>query len=309
VFWQDPARGKRRVLRGMIGSGVLFVVVLVGAAALSVSVFIRYRWVFLPVELMVAWTGQAACGIGYTGVQLRRQNRRIERMFGSAVGDQLLEYINAHPEIMTRNRRCQATVLFGDVRGFTALTEKLGSDQVVELLRQHFEALWKPLAEEGAWVDKYVGDMVMAAWNVLQPVRDHALQAVRAAVKMKIARHRLNDERARRGQPAVDFGVGVHTGPVVGGNIGSRKRSNFTLVGDTVNLASRIEQQANHAELLISERTYQFVKDHVVARARPPITIKGIRGEHVLYEVLALADGQAVPGKEQDAAQARPGDE
>ena len=245
-------------------------------------------------------TAQAACGVAYTGVQLRRQNRRIERMFGSAVGDQLLDYINAHPEITTQNRRCTATVLFADVRGFTALTERLGSDQVVELLREHFETLWRPLDAEGAWVDKYVGDLVMAAWNVLEPVDDHALRAVRAAVKMKIARAELN----RRRELPVSFGVGIHTGEVVGGNIGSRKRSNFTLIGDTVNLASRIEAQAANGEILISDETHRQVAPHVLARPLPPVAVRGKAHPQQIYEVLGLTDGPAVPGREAEARRA-----
>jgi len=202
VFWQDPASGKRRVLRSMIGSGVLLGAVLAGAVALSGALFIRHRWVFIPLELIVAFTAQAACGIGYTTAALRRQNRKIERMFGSAVGEELLAYIHAHPEVMTRPRRCEATVLFSDIRGFTALTEALGSEQVVVLLSEHFEALCRPLAREGAWVDKYVGDLVMAAWNVLAPFDDHALLPP-VRLRGKTGRHTLYEVLGLVDGPAV----------------------------------------------------------------------------------------------------------
>ena len=304
AFWGDPGRGKRRVRRGMVGSAVLFLVVFAGAIAMSVSLFVTYRWVFIPLELLAAWTGQAACGIAVTGVQVRRQSRRIEQMFGSAVGEELLDYIHAHPEIMTGSRRRVATVLFCDIRGFTPLTEQLGSGDVVDLLRGHFEALWHPLSEQGAWVDKYVGDLVMAAWNVLQPAEDHALRGVRAAVGMKVARAELNRRRARQNLPTVEIGIGLHTGEVVGGNIGSRKRSNFTLIGDTVNLASRIEGEAGNGEVLLSEDTYRLVREHVIARPLPPVPIKGKTGLYTLYEVYGLVGGPAVPGREQQAAQA-----
>ena len=310
VFFQSGAGGRRRVLRGMIGSGAVFAAAAAGAVVLSVALFVKWRWVFIPLELLIAWTAQAACGLAYTGAALRRQNRRIERMFGSAVGTELLDYINAHPEIMTSSQRRQATVLFCDIRGFTPLTEQLGGEEVVELLRGHFEGLWVPLAEEGAWVDKYVGDLVMAAWNVLQPMDDHALRGVRAAVKMKLARHELNARRTQRGQPPVEIGMGLHTGELLGGNIGSRKRSNFTLIGDTVNFASRIEGQAIGGEVLISEDTYRLVADNVIARPLPPVEIRGKRGLHTLYEVVGLTGGPVIPGKEDLAAEvaaARPG--
>jgi adenylate cyclase len=302
VFWQDPRAGKRRVVGRMVLTVMLFLAVAAGTGVVSFLLFALRGWVFVPLALLLAWTGQAACGMAFSGVQLRRQNQRIERMFGSAVGQELLEYIHAHPEVMVRNERRVATVLFSDIRGFTPLTERLGSDQIVELLKAHFECLFVPLADHGAWVDKYVGDLVMAAWNVLRPTADHALRAVRAAVAMKIARAAANAERVRRNQPPVEIGVGIHTGPLVGGNIGSRKRSNFTIIGDTVNLASRIEHEARNGEVLISEDTYRLVADHVVARALPPVEIRGKTGAYTLYEVLALRDGPAVPGKEHATA-------
>ena len=164
--------------------------------------------------------------------------------------------------------------------------------------------LWFPLADQGAWVDKYVGDLVMAAWNVLQPIADHALRGVRAAVAMKIARAKLNAQRVGDGQAPVEMGIGLHTGPLVGGNIGSQKRSNFTIIGDTVNLASRIEARATRGEILISADTYNLVADHVIAEARPPVEIKGKTGLYTLYEVFGLAGGPVLPGKEAAAARA-----
>ena len=303
VFFQSGAGGKRRVLRGMVGGSAVFVVVAAGTVGLSVALFVKWGWVFIPLELLIAWTAHAACGTAYTGSALRRQNRRIEQMFGSAIGSELLDYINAHPEIMTTSQRRTATLLFCDIRGFTPLTEHLGGEEVVHLLRGHFQALWQPLAEEGAWVDKYVGDLVMAAWNVLRPMDDHALRGVRAAVKMKLARHQLNLQRRQAGLGSVEIGIGLHTGDLIGGNIGSAKRSNFTLIGDTVNFASRIERQAVTGEVLISEDTYRLVAEHVVARAMAPVEIKGKAGLHTLYEVVALVGGPVIPGKEALAAE------
>ena len=303
LFWQDSSRGKRRVVRGMIGRGVLFLGVFFGAAGTSLLLFSAFRWVWIPLELMAAWAGQAACGAAFTGMRLHRQNQKIEQMFGSAVGQELLEYINAHPEIMTANHRRVATVLFCDIRGFTALTERLDSDQVVDLLRRHFQTLWEPLAATGAWVDKYVGDMVMAAWNVLQPMADHPLRAVRAAVGMKLALARLNEDRLAQGLEAIEVGIGLHTGELVGGNVGSSKRSNFTIIGDTVNLASRIESESRCGEILISEDAYRLVRPHVIAQPLPPAAIRGKTGTYTLYEVHGLVGGPMVPGKDRPGEQ------
>jgi len=300
LFWRDPVRGRRRTRRWIIGGGAGMLAGLAAAAAGSAALFAAAGWVVVPIELMAAWAGQSGCGIAYSGARLRRQGRRIEAMFGSAVGEELLDYIHAHPETLTRTRTADATVLFADIRGFTPLTSALGAGQVVDLLRDHFEALWHPLADQGAWVDKYVGDLVMAAWNVLRPMDDHALRAVKAAVGMKIARDRLNRDRAAAGRAAIEIGIGIHTGPVVAGNIGSRRRANFTVIGETVNFAARVEGQATRGELLISEDTYRRVADHVVARPRGPVALRGVAGRHTLYEVAGLVGGPPVPDAAQD---------
>lgn len=293
AFYQDPRSGRLR--RWIIAGVILFVVLFVGAIAAAGGLFFVGRWVFIPLEFLAAWTAQAVCGMLFTATALHYQNRRIEQMFGNAVGEELLEYIHAHPEILTQSTRRTATVLFCDIRGFTSLTESLESHELVALLEEHFEALWAPLAEQGAWVDKYVGDLVMAAWNVLKPAEDQALRAVRAAVEMKIARHRLNQARAEQALPLVEIGIGIHTGEVVGGNVGSRKRSNFTLIGDAVNLASRIENEARHGEILISQSTYELVKDRIVSRELPAVELRGKTGLYILHEVMAIKDGPSVP--------------
>ncbi len=302
LFWQDPRAGRRRALRSIVGGGLLLAVVLAAMVAASVVAFVEYRTLIVPLGLLVAWTGQGACGMVYSSVRLRRQSRRIERMFGSAVGEGLLAYINAHPEVMTTNTRRTATVLFCDIRGFTPLAERLGSDQVIRLLREHFQTLWEPLAEEGAWVDKYVGDLVMAAWNVLEPMDDHALRGVRAAVKMKLALADLNRQRRAAGKEPIVAGIGLHSGELVGGNVGSSQRSNFTIVGTTVNLASRIEGQTSQGEILISAQTADAAGADVLTRPFGSATLKGL-GERELHEVLGLRGGPYVPGLE-DAARA-----
>ncbi len=287
VFWRLPASSSRaHVVLTVVGQSALLLLVAGGAVAASVALFSSAGWVFLPLELLIAWTAQALCGLTWTGFQLRRRNRRIEQMFGSAVGEELLEYVRRHPQLLTRQRKLVATVLFADIRGFTPLTEALGADQIIQLLREHFEAMWEPLSRTGAWVDKYVGDLIMAAWNVLQPMEDHALRGVRAAIGMKRALAGLNARRREQGQAEIAIGIGLHTGELVSGNVGSQKRHNYTIIGQTVNLASRIEGQAKGAEILISQATYDLVKDRAAAREWKTVTLRGSSTPMTLYEVI-----------------------
>jgi len=292
VFRRPSLADGRRVALSMAGSSLLLVVGAAGLAGLSLAAFIAWRWVFIPLGLLTGWCGHAVCGLTWQGARHRRRSRHIERMFGSAVGQELLDYLNAHPELMTTNMRRTASVLFCDIRGFTPLTESMDSDEVVRLLREHFEALSQPLSANGAWVDKYVGDLVMAAWNVLAPQADHALRAVRAAVGMQAAIRQANLQRRRDGLPAVEVGIGVATGEVVAGNVGSRRRSNFTIIGDTVNLASRIEGEAGPGQVLIDRQTHEMLAGQIAAEPLPPVAIKGKSGLYTLYEV---RDGPAAP--------------
>lgn len=285
VFWRPGLAGRRRIALGLAVTSVWLAAGVAAMVAGSLAAFIAWRWVFIPLGLLAAWCGHAACGLSWQGVRHRRRSQRIERMFGSAVGEELLDYLNAHPEAMSTNIRRTATVLFCDIRGFTPLTERMDSDEVVRLLREHFEMLSQPLSANGAWVDKYVGDLVMAAWNVLGPTADHARLAVRSAIEMQAALRQANLQRQRQGLPIVQVGIGIHTGEVVAGNVGSRRRSNFTIIGETVNLASRIESTARPGEVLISRQTYEALAGEVAAQPLPATTLKGMTGQHVLYVV------------------------
>jgi adenylate cyclase len=131
----------------------------------------------------------------------------------------------------------EVTVLFTDVVGFTARTGSLGAAATAEFLNHHFGLVTACIEAEGGIVDKYIGDAVMAVWGAVEPQPDHAVRAVRSARAIAAA---LRDDNARRRQK-VRMRIGVHTGPVVVGNIGTPTRMNYTVVGDTVNIAQRLE--------------------------------------------------------------------
>lgn len=137
--------------------------------------------------------------------------------------------------------RRRVTVLFTDLRDFTPLAADMSPEQVVELLNQYFSVLVDAVFRQGGTIDKYIGDALMAVFNAPNAIADHERAAVRAAFEMRIAIRRLNVERLKRGKPVLKVGIGVHAGEVVAGNIGSPERIEYTVVGDTVNVAQRIE--------------------------------------------------------------------
>jgi len=187
----------------------------------------------------------------------------------------------------------KVTILFSDIRSFTTISEKMEAQALVGLLNEYFtEMVTAVMSEEGV-VDKYIGDAIMAVFGAPVPKADDAVHAVRAAVKMSEALAELNERLKERGLAPLATGIGIHTGDVVAGNIGSEKRMEYTVIGDAVNLASRLETATKElgVHILISEDTYALTKDHILARPVKEIHVKGRAKPVMTYEVLGLRDG------------------
>ncbi len=308
TFWTPflGGVGIRRLMPGVVFRVATFVLVSLGAVALSIWLFNERSVIYVPLALLFAWIAQAATGTMAMAFQVRSANQRIEQVFGPAVGEDMLRYIKANPSFAISSRQCVATILEADIRGFTPLTDSLGAKQTVDLLHEYFEYMSEPLVSGGGWIEKYVADSVMAAWNVLHPVPDHAYQAVRAAVYMKLALERFNAVGSMGLQP-IQNGIGINTGEVVIGNVGSLRRHNQTLIGDTANFTARVEGLARDGEVLMTESTYQLVRERVHARLWGVVPIKGKSGTYNIYEVLGLVDGPMLPGPVDTQASQGPG--
>jgi len=173
-------------------------------------------------------------------------NRMIAalRLFEVYVPKQLvLRMMQRGEEVETTQERV-VTVMFTDIRGFSTIAEHMDATGIAELLNLHFDMLAGPIEAEGGTVDKYIGDAIMAFWGAPEEMPDHAARAMRAAAEIQRVVHADNERRRANGEPLLAVRVGVHTGPVVVGNIGSRNRINYTIVGDAVNIASRIDSLA-----------------------------------------------------------------
>jgi adenylate cyclase len=171
----------------------------------------------------------------------------------------------------------EVTILFADLRGFTTLSERLAPDQLLRLLNQCFERLVPEIESRGGIVDKFVGDEIMALFGTPQTLPDAADRALRAALGMRQALAALNLELTATGQPAIACGIGLNTAHVIAGNIGTAARLNYTVIGDGVNLAKRIESATRDlgADLLVSESTLRAAHDRYTARDLGEITVKG----------------------------------
>ncbi len=192
--------------------------------------------------------------------------------------------------IQKGGRELEATVVFCDIRGFTSLSESVGPQDVVELLNEYFEVLVEIVFRRHGVLDKFIGDALMASWGTLEgeDTGDAAFQAVAAALDFRDAIRRLNAERADRSLMPIQMGVGVNTGRLVAGYMGAKRRLEFTVIGDTVNTASRICGIAQGDQVLLSEATLRYVASRIEARYLGVRRVKGREQDVGVYEAARL---------------------
>jgi PAS domain S-box-containing protein len=212
---------------------------------------------------------------------LEAQRRLFEKMVSPAVIDQL-----DPNSLQLGGRRAEITVLFSDIRGFTAFSEESQPEELVSVLNQYLGAAADAVLNEEGTVDKFLGDAVMAWFNAPIPQADHTLRAVRAALAIRAAVIELHKVMPPSSQ--LSFGVGIHTGEAVLGLIGTEKRLEYTAIGDSVNTAKRIQENASHGQILISQQTYERVKDWVWAIQVEPVIAKNKRKPLQVYELIKL---------------------
>jgi class 3 adenylate cyclase len=227
-----------------------------------------------------------------------RDRARLEDAFSRYVSRQVYDKFRAG-EIQLSGENRTATILFSDIRAFTPLSEQLSPPELVAMLNEYFTEMVEIVFKYHGFLNKFIGDAIMAIYNVPLTQTQPELRAVRTAVEMLEALNRLNEKRQSRGQPPLRIGIGINTGPVVAGNIGHQKRLEYTVIGDTVNVASRIEGQTKVAgsPILISETTYQAVASVVDAERLEAVKIKGKQDAVVLYALKGIKAAALASGK------------
>ncbi|MFT5505221.1 MAG: adenylate cyclase [Gammaproteobacteria bacterium] len=204
---------------------------------------------------------------------------KVRKMLGQYVSPRVLTEVidskdDLHAEIGSKE---ELSILFSDIRGFTNISETLEAPQVVELLNIYFSDMTDLIFHYDGTLDKFIGDAIMAFWGAPIKSTDHALQAVHCAIDMSKQLENVNSQLVEKGYPAINIGIGIHTGNVVLGNIGSDKKLDYTIIGDGVNLASRLEGSTKTygCVLIISEDTYRAVRDIVPCILIDRVRVKG----------------------------------
>lgn len=220
----------------------------------------------------------------------RAERRRIKNAFTSYVSKEVVESVYEDATLLD-GRRADVTVLFADIRSFTALSEDLPPEQLSLLLSDYYAFMTKAVLNNGGVVSKFIGDAVMAVYGAPVQQEDHAVSAVGSAQEMLAGLPHLNARLQEQGLPAFAIGIGIHSGPVFAGNIGPEERKEYAVVGDTVNIASRLESMNKQlgTTCLISEETYRKLGHGVKICDKGEISL---RGRHQSLKVYALFSEQ-----------------
>jgi adenylate cyclase len=218
-------------------------------------------------------------------VREQRERRRLSQFFSPDVVREVVRYKDEGS--LTTSRRV-VTVLFSDIRGFTSISEKLEPEQVAEMLREYLSEMTEIVFKHGGTVDKYIGDAIMALYNVPFEDPEHAVKAVRTALEVQERTIAVSRRWEAKLGIAIRNGVGINTGEAVVGTLGSRQRLEYTAIGDTINLGSRLESITKDykTNIIISEFTYEHIKDHFVTKELGDVTVKGKSRPVKIYAVL-----------------------
>lgn len=267
--------------------GFLILIGFVGLYAAGVFTILNINQLLLPFFYI-----NLAFGLVYIAsvvsqyVIERREKSRVTNIFGRYVSKGVVDDILASKsDVKLGGVRKDVTLLFVDIRGFTPLSEKMEPEEVIVILNEYLDLATRAVFEYDGTLDKFMGDGVMAIFGAPIEQEDHAERAVKAALFMKKQGDDLSDKLLEKYDRTVRFGVGINSGPAVIGNIGSHDRLDYTAIGDTVNLAARLESNAKPNQVLISEDTYQLVKNMFKCEELDPIKVKGKEKMVQIYEV------------------------
>lgn len=245
---------------------------------------------------------------GISEIQLLQNSistmRRSLSSFGKFVPRSLVrKLIDKGIDVKIGGKNKKLTIFFSDIAGFTTVSETYPADKLMVHLSEYFEELTSIITETNGTIDKYIGDAIMAFWGAPNSDRDHALHACQAALLCQRRLLDLNRKWDFDKKPTLNTRIGLHTGDVIVGNLGSSERMNYTIIGDSVNLAARLEgtNKVYHTNIIMSDDVYHLVRDQAIVRPLDLVAVKGKNLAIKIYELVALqgADPLLVPTSEQ----------
>ncbi len=266
-------------------------VIILGLAVAAAMALIQWDYVTLIVTPAASLTLSVATTISYRYIAEEREKRYLKNLFAKATDAKLVEQLLENPELVRLGGdRREVSILFCDIRSFSTLSETMNPEVLIGLLNEYFTAVTETIFKNNGMIDKFIGDAVMAIFGAPLPMPDHAYWACKTAIDIHKVQTEVSKDWEEKGHQPFRIGIGLHTGLAVLGNLGSEKRSDYTCIGDAVNVSSRIEglNKTYKTGILISENTYEACPDLLDVREVGEADIRG-RSEKVrLYELLAV---------------------
>lgn len=217
---------------------------------------------------------------------------QFSRLISTAVVEQI---VKGELNLEKGGRLSEITMLYSDIRGFTAMADGRPPEEVVNTLNEYFEVMVDVLFQHSGTLDKFVGDEIIGLFGAPIPIEDAAFKAVQCAKAMMDGLAEFNRTREAENQDPIEIGIGINTGNVITGAIGSTRALQYTAIGDAMNVASRLVNIAKRGEIIMSEETYRKVADRVEAEAMPPVKVKGKEKEQKIYRFIALKHTPELP--------------
>ena len=218
-----------------------------------------------------------------------RSKEKVEKAMGKYMSEDVMKRVIQNIDNLgLGGKKAVVTVLFSDIRGFTSMSEKMSAQEVSQLLNEYFSEMEPIVTKYNGIINKFIGDAIMAVFG--EPIQDenHPINAVKCGYEMLEKVSELNKKWQNKNKPAIQIGVGINTGEVFVGNIGSEKRMEYTVIGDTVNLASRLESynKTYKTSILISPTTYEYSKTNLSVNKISDVEIRGKAEKIDIFEVL-----------------------
>jgi adenylate cyclase len=271
-------------------AGIALSVSLIGAfVAANAAIFIWYAvWMNMIYPVLTMLTIYLVITV-YRYVTEEREKKKIRGAFQYYLTASVVNEILKDPsKLKLGGDKKHLSVMFSDIRGFTSISEKLSPEELVRLLNEYLTAMTDIVFKYDGLLDKYIGDAIMAVFGAPLDQPDHAFRACRTALEMMSELRRLREKWAAEGRPDVDIGVGINSGDMVVGNMGSEMRFDYTVMGDSVNLASRLEgtNKEYGTHIILSEFTYEIVKDDFACRQLDAVRVKGKKLPVRIFELI-----------------------
>ncbi|HYW85759.1 MAG TPA: adenylate/guanylate cyclase domain-containing protein, partial [Spirochaetia bacterium] len=232
-------------------------------------------------------------GFAFKAVLAQKREQKIRNIFQKYVPNEVIDQFFANPDKMLVGKNADLSVLFSDIRSFTTISEGMAPNDLVESLNRYFNVMVDIIMARQGIVDKYIGDAIMAFFGAPVKRENDALQSVKAGLEMEAGLADFNARQKAAGKPQWQIGVGIHFGEATIGNIGTEKKMDYTVIGDMVNLASRLEglTKQYHQRLIISETLQEKVKDTVPWRHLDSVAVKGKTEGVKIYSAKLSLDG------------------